>query len=169
MKVCRVIIKIKKQKINLNKYTKAELISKYKEFKSNKENNSKLDIIHKINFLIKINTYLSKIWDLMLTFKNIITKLTLISFFIKIFRKYRIFRRLWMLMNIIVITIFGISLLENLGIEHIQHLFNEIRFIISNIVDYFTNTHFYNYFTKLFSNNESDLTNKTTNKNWILD
>jgi hypothetical protein len=71
-------------------------------------------------------------------------------------------------LNTIIISIFGISLLENFGIEHIQHLFNEIRFIIGNIIDYLTNTHFYNYLTELFSNKEDNSSNEKTNQSGSL-
>lgn len=60
--------------MNLNKYTKAELISKFKklETKSNNSdnNNNKQSIF-------------SKLIELILTFKNILIKLTLISLLIK--------------------------------------------------------------------------------------
>lgn len=144
--------------MNLNKFTKAELISKLKQ------NNSKLDTSKKINFLIKINTYLSQLWDLLNTFKNIIAKLTLISFFIQIFRKYKIFRKLWLMLNTIVMSIFGISLLDNLGFEFLTHFFKEMKIITWNVVDYLTNTHFYQYLSKLLSS-EEETSNKSTNKN----
>lgn len=51
-------------------------------------------------------------------------------------------------------TIFGISLLDNFGIEFISNVFKEIKFIFSNTIDYLTNTHFYKYLTKLFSTKE---------------
>jgi hypothetical protein len=41
---------------NLKKYTKDELITKLQ-----KENNSKIDVNQKFNFLIQINTYLSQL------------------------------------------------------------------------------------------------------------
>ena len=134
----------------------SELISKLKELK---QNNSKTN---PNSILSHINSYLSQIWDLLNTFKNIITKLTLISFFIQIFRKYRIFRRLWVVLNTIVMSIFGISLLDNIGIEFLSNFIIEMKIIIGNIVNYLTNTQFYNYLTELFSNKPS---NETTNKN----
>jgi hypothetical protein len=144
--------------MNLNKFTKAELITKLKQIKSN---NSKLT---QNSILIKINSYFSQIWELIITFKNILIKLTLISFFIQIFKKYKIFRRLWKLLNSIVMTIFGISFLENFGMEYIQHLFYEIRFLIGNTVDYFTNTHFYKYLSDLFTENKTNPSSETINE-----
>lgn len=57
-------------------------------------------------------------------------------------------------------SIFGISLLENFCIEFINNLFKEIRLVTGNIVDYFTNTQFCLYLSKLFSRKE-ELTNHT--------
>jgi hypothetical protein len=51
-------------------------------------------------------------------------------------------------------TIFGISLLENSLMGTIQGIFSEIRFISANTIDYFTDTNFFQYLSKLFSKNE---------------
>jgi len=148
--------------MNLNKFTKAELISKFKklEHKNDSNNNNKNTIIN------QIKTYLSQILELLLTFKTILLKLTLISFFIKIFTKYRIFRRFWWILNTIVMFIFGISLADNFGTEFISNFFKEIKIIISNTVDYLTNTSFYTYLHKLFSKVE---TNENKSKTSLTD
>ena len=146
--------------MNLKKYTKAELISKFKMLES--KNGSKTN---PNSIWIKINSYFKQIWNLISTFKNLLFKLTLISLLIKIFNKYRIFLKLWKFLQTIVMSIFGISLLENFGIEHIQHLFNEIRFISANIVEYFSKTSFYNFLKELFSKKEDIPSSEPTNKN----
>ena len=69
--------------MNLNKFTKAELISKLKNNK--KEGNPNL-------IINQIKSYFNQLLDLILTFKNLLIKLTLIGLLIKIFKKYRIFR-----------------------------------------------------------------------------
>ena len=139
--------------MNLNKYTKAELINKFKKIESqiDSKNNNNLSIFNKI---IK--------W--IITIKNILIKLTLISFLIKIFKKYTLFRKIWTVLNTIIVTIFGISLLDNFGIEFLELFLREIRIVIGNIIDYLTNTHFYKYLTKLFSR-EDEASSKETNKN----
>jgi hypothetical protein len=74
--------------MNFKKYTKDELIRKLQSETSNlnnKQNNL---------FLIKFKNYFSQLLNLILKFKNILVKLTLISFFIQIFKKYKIFKRL---------------------------------------------------------------------------
>jgi len=131
--------------MNLNKYTKAELKQKILDYKNESNKNSSIN---------KINSYFSQVWDLFKLFKDILLKLTLISFILKILRKYSLFNRLWRILNTIVMTIFGISLLDNFGIEFISNFSKEIKFIFSNTIDYLTNTHFYKYLSKLFSTKE---------------
>jgi hypothetical protein len=144
--------------MNLNKFTKAELISKLNKTK-------KIDNINK-SILKQIKIYLSQFWDLILTFKDILVKLTLISFFLKIFKIYKLFRRLWLTLNTIVMTIFGISLMDNFGFEFIKNFLYEIKFISWNIIDYFSNTQFYQFLSNLFSEKEKEApSSKTTHEN----
>jgi hypothetical protein len=142
--------------MNFKKYTKAELISKIKSSQEKLDN--KFNNLNKIgkeySIIIQIKSYFSQIWELVLTFKNLLIKLTLISFFLQFLKKYRIFRRLWAILNTIVMSIFGISLFDNFGIEFISNLFKEIRNLSWNTVDYLTNTHFYKYLINLFNKNE---------------
>ena len=142
--------------MNLNKYTKAELISKlHKDSKKIQDSKSNQNTI-----LIQLNSYFTQIWDLIVVFKNILVKLTLVSFFIQIFKRYRIFRRLWTMLNTLVMSIFGISLLDNFGFEFIQNFLIEIRIITANIIDYFSKTHFYVYLSEIFKGSTKD-SNKT--------
>ena len=134
--------------MNWNKFTKAELISKLKNKTENKKDSN-------------INT--QSIWSTIITnlliLKNILLKITLIVTIIKIFKKYRFFRALWLTLNSIVMAIFGISLFDNFGIDFISKFLNEIRFITASIVGYFTNTHFYSVIAGLFSSKE-DISNQ---------
>jgi hypothetical protein len=65
-------------------------------------------------------------------------------------------------------TIFGISLFDNFGIEFISNLFKEIRNLSWNTVDYLTNTHFYKYLINLFNKNE-ELNNPSITDNNSMD
>jgi hypothetical protein len=69
---------------NLQKYTKAELISK---LKTKQIDNQK-------SFSEGIKIYFSQILNLIVTFKDLILKLTLISLIIGTFKKFRLFRRI---------------------------------------------------------------------------
>jgi hypothetical protein len=132
--------------MNLNKYTKAELISKISKFKEEK--------IERRSFFNRLKTYFSSYFNFLLKLKSIIGKLTLISFFIQLFRKYKILRWIWNLINTIVMSIFSISLIDSFAFEFISNFFAELRLITSNIIDYFSNTKFYTFLNKLFSNKE---------------
>jgi hypothetical protein len=72
--------------MNLNKFTKAELISKINKYKHDK--------IERRSFFNKFKSYLSSFLDFLLKLKGIIGKLTLITFFLQLFRKYSIIRRI---------------------------------------------------------------------------
>jgi hypothetical protein len=138
--------------MNLNKYTKAELISKFKKLDVKNENiNSNLN---KNSILSQIKSYFSQIWELILTFKNILVKLTLVSLLIQVFKKYKMFRKIWTVLNSIVLAIFGLSLLENSLMDFFKGIFTEIGFITVNILDYITNTNFFQYLSKIFYNKD---------------
>lgn len=134
--------------MNLNKYTKQELINKMKSLE-NKANQNKKSFIN----LVKI--YFSQIIELFLTFKNLLLKLTLISLIIQSFKRFRIFRRLWLIINTIVMGIFGISLFENSLFDFFGNILSEFRFISWNVIDYLTNTNFYQYLSNLISKNDT--------------
>ena len=61
-------------------------------------------------------------------------------------------------------SIFGLSLIDNLGFDFIQNLFFEIKNISWNIINYFNNTQFYQSLSNLFSNEDIPSSEKT-NKN----
>jgi len=84
----------------------------------------------------------------------------LISLIIKIFKKYSLFRRLWSIINTIIISIFGISLIDNFGFEFIKNFLWEIRVITYSIITYLINTQFYSFVASLFSSEEK-VTNPT--------
>ena len=118
--------------MNLNKFTKAELISKIKGFKNNPENQS------------KFFTYL-------LIIKSFIVKFTLLAFIIKFFKKYRLLRRIYLIINTIVMSIFGISMLDFYGLSFISAFLTEISSITGNIINYLSNTRFYSYLAGLLT------------------
>lgn len=134
-------------KNNYQKFTKSELISKLKWTESKVDSN-------KNSISNQIKSYFTQILNLLYVFKDILIKLTLVSFFIQILKRYRIFRRLWIMLNTIVMTIFGLSIIDNFGFEFISNILLEFKFITSNIVDYLTNTKFYSYLRNLFSKKE---------------
>ena len=132
---------------NLKKFTKAELISKLSKINPKKSDSS---IENKVNN----QSIWARIIELLLIIKKTLWQITLIVTVIKIFKKYRFFRALWMALNSVVMTIFGISLLDNFRIDFISKFLNEIRFVTASIVEYFTNTYFYSVIAGLFTSKE---------------
>ena len=130
--------------MNLNKFTKAELINKFKKLEN--ENSNK-------TYLIK--TYLIKFLNYILLFKNFLLKITLITLIIKIFKKYSLIRRLWTIINTIIVSIFGISLIDNFGFKFVSDFLTEIRFITYSVINYLSNTQFYSFIAGLFSAKEN--------------
>src|SRR5579859_6118375 len=105
---------------NINKYTKAELISKIKGLKSENTNNNSSLFTNLMNFL--------------LLFKSFILKITLIALIIKVFKKFSIFRRILSFFNLILFSIFGISLIDIYEIEILSNF-------LHNILDVFSKLH----------------------------
>jgi hypothetical protein len=89
---------------NLTKLTKAELISKLNGLKQNNNN----------------PTFFSKTLEYILLFKGFILKFTLLAIIFKFFKKYSIFRRIYVIINTIVMSIFGISMLDFYGLSFIS-------------------------------------------------
>jgi hypothetical protein len=112
--------------MNLKKYTKAELISQIKGFKNNPNAQSKL-------------------LDYLNIIKSLILKFTFLALIIKVFKQFKVIRRLWLIINTIVMSIFGISMMDLYGLSIFSALFAEISQITGNIINYLSNTKFYNY------------------------
>nr|YP_009487263.1 hypothetical protein [Russula foetens]AWB36165.1 hypothetical protein [Russula foetens] len=125
--------------MNLNKFTKAELISKFKKLDNKNSNNSNKQ------------TFPQNIFNYLVLFKNTLYKLTILTLLIKTFKKYSIIRRIWLFINSIVMAIFGISVLDFYGLSFLASFYTELTSIVGNIVNYLTNTHFYNVLAGLFS------------------
>jgi hypothetical protein len=140
--------------MKLQNYTKAELISKLNKIKNDK-------IEQKSSIINKLKSYLSKLIELIINFKSILLKITLLTFFMKIFRKYRIFRRIWTILNSIIVSIFGLSLIDNFGFDLVNKVIFEIKYISYSMVDYLTNSQFYKYLSDLFNKNDEIQSNKT--------
>lgn len=86
---------------NLNKFTKAELISKFKGLENKNSNPS----------------IFTKIFSYILLFKNLILKITLITFIIKWIKNYSIIRKIWHVISTIASTLLGISFIDIYGFD----------------------------------------------------
>jgi hypothetical protein len=128
--------------MNWNKFTKAELISKLNKINKLESKNSNVN---------NSNTALfSRILDIISYFKRLIFKITLISIIIKTFKRYSLFTKVLRFANWIILTIFGISLIDNFNLD----FFKEIRYVLAGIITYLSNTHFYSFMVSLFNHKE---------------
>jgi hypothetical protein len=125
--------------MNLNKYSKAELISKI----------NKLDVKKEISKEKSIT-----IWDILLKLKFWILSLTIIGILSNVFKKYKSIRAVLKLANYIILTMFGMSLFDAFGLGIIIKFFNESRLIFGSIIAYLTDSTFYIWLMKMFNISE---------------
>lgn len=109
--------------MNLNKLTKAELMLKLKKLQ---DKTNKSGIIAKL-----------------LLFKSLILKITLIAIIIKTFKRYSILRKIWTVINTIIVSIFGISFMDIYGIN-----------FFSKILDTLRSTYIYSWFMAFFDSKQ---------------
>jgi hypothetical protein len=111
---------------NLNKYTKAELIGKFKRLNNQNSNQNQ-------STLIKIVEYI-------LHFKSLILKITLIGFIVRWIRKYSLVHKFWHIFRWIASGILGISLIDIYSLD---------------VISWFKETNIYKWYSELFSSKES--------------
>jgi hypothetical protein len=112
--------------MNLNKLTKAELMLKFKKLQEATQSSKNTGIIAKL-----------------LLFKSLILKITIIAILIKTFKRYSILRKIWTVINTIIVSIFGISFMDIYGIN-----------IFSNILDTLRSTYVYSWFMAFFDSKQ---------------
>lgn len=128
--------------MDLNKYTKAELISKLEsKIDSNK---SKID-------LNKTKDKSPTIMEVIIKFKGWLLSLTFIANLMKVFKNYKSIRAFLKLANYVIWTMFGYSIMEAFGLSFILKLFVELKYIFGAIVVYLTDSTFYRYLTRVFN------------------
>ena len=125
--------------MNLNKFTKQELIERFKKLQNkstnkNGDNNSNNQSI--FNSIISIIS----------NFKVLLLKITLLAFLIKIFKKYSLLRKVWTITNWSILSIFGISVMDIYGIG-----------LIKDFIDTLRNNSIYTWFSHLLNNKPIDV------------
>lgn len=125
---------------NLNKFTKAELISKLrsKDLKIN-------EVIIKTSIIERIKTWSIKIWEFIVKIFNILMKISLIRLAFKSIKHYSLIKKFWKVINASIIGIFGISVFDNLGWPIFSECWGEIKLLTWRTTDYLTSTRFYNW------------------------
>jgi hypothetical protein len=150
--------------MNLNKFTKAELISKLEVLKSKGIEKSKSND--------KINTQPSlTIWDILNKIKILIISLSFIQILLRLFKNYKSIRAILKLANYIIVTMFGVSLLEAFGLGFLVKILGELKYIFGAVVTYLSDSTFYNYLMKMFNVTEEkgsvrDIYKKPVETDW---
>lgn len=126
---------------NLNKLTKAEIINKFRKLENNNSNKPNKSIF-------------TSILETILQFKSFLLKITFITVLIKTLKRYSFFQRILRFTNWVILSIFGISLVDNFGFDFITHFFDEFRLVLSAIALYLTNTQFYSFVASIFTTKE---------------
>lgn len=134
--------------MNLNKYTKAELISKLKnkETKTNNVTVSKTNNIfeNKEEPLLPIlKSYFYEYLKIINIIKKYFLQLTLIGLIITIIRRFKFLKIILYLMESVTMFIMGLFTIDIWGYEYLKFIF-----------DYFRDSKFYHFLEKLFSNHE---------------
>jgi len=123
--------------VNLNKLTRDQLIELIKKIESQNSRKTKESLFQRfIKFLI--------------IYRDFVLKLTIVALTVKIFRKYSILKRIWRIFNSIIMSIFGISMLDIYGTDIFYNFFKELYSVGGNIVDYLSKTHFYSILRNFF-------------------
>jgi hypothetical protein len=150
--------------MKLQKYTKAELISKLENIRKERLENSKLvenesdsKISNKSEVSINKNKNTSdQIFDILIKVRNLFLSLSVIAIFTRVFKNYKSVRAVLKLANYIVLAIFGISIFEAFGLGFLVKFFNELRYVFGGVIAYLTDTSFYNYMIKMFNVSDND-------------
>jgi hypothetical protein len=163
--------------MNLNKYTKAELISKLgSKIDTNKSkidsNNSKIDSndINKLkNELDKLKNNLDNskslsIIDIIIKFKVWILSLAIVAVLSKIFKNYKSIRAILKVANYIILTMFGFSIYEAFGFGFLVKLLGELKYIFGSIVAYLSDSTFYKFLMTKFNVAEENISIRTDYK-----
>jgi hypothetical protein len=138
--------------MNLNNLTKAELISKINKDANKKEmltsentNPIKKEKVSSETKLKKDTNNTSKFLEIFRLFKNLILSLTIIATLNKLFKNYKTVRSILKLANYIILSIFGISMLDAFGLGFIVKILGELKYIFMSVITYLSDTTFYNY------------------------
>ena len=131
--------------MNLNKFTKAELISKIKD--QNLLNHKLIDKVQNLDPIEKESVkkswyknfidYLSEILKLFSLLKDLFFKLTFISILIRIITKYTWIKKIFQIIRRIFLIVFGTTFLDEIGAgEYFKHFWASIIEIFKDIFSF---------------------------------
>ncbi len=129
--------------MNLNKLNKDQLINKIKDQENVMSSNS---------FWSQIIQIIKHFRNLILGLKGLFMKITLLSLIIKYFRKYKFIRKILLFFNWIILSLFGISIIDIYDSNLVLYLIESIR-----------STHLYKVLIEIIENKVEKIENKMEN------
>jgi len=130
--------------------TKTELVEKFKELSSSKSlkdlKNNKDKNEDKITTKELLNSYFLRLLAFILKFKNLITKIALFSILIKYFRKIKIMKITFRIINYIFLSTFGIFITDIYGLKEI---IAQIEYYWMEYVNFIHESKIYKLFVKI--------------------
>jgi hypothetical protein len=104
------------------------------------------------------------IWDILNKLKIWILSLSFIAILSKIFKIYKSIRTFLRIANYIILTMFGISILEAFGLGFIAKFLMEMKYMMGAVIAYVTESTFYSYLMRLFNVHEEEQSLRRTYK-----
>lgn len=128
--------------------TKTELVERFKELSSSKSLNELKKEEKQISQKDLLKSYYLKILSFLVRFYEVLIKISLFTFFIKYFRKIKLMRFIWTIINSIFLSTFGIVFSEVYGFKEI---FNYVEHYWMEYVNFIQDSKFYKILVKLFN------------------
>ena len=154
---------------NLEKFTKAELISKLEKLNKKELQNSIKSENSKSEVSKSVKNEPIKIWDLILEilskFRSLFLSLSVVAILIRIFKNYKSIRAILKVANYVILALFGMSLYEAFGLAFIVKIFGEIKNISTAVMVYLTESTFYQYLGSIFNISKEDQSVRDKYKN----
>jgi len=132
--------------IKLENLKKSELIDKIQEIDSKKH--LEKSTINKLSLIDITRIYNKKLSILLFKMFTYLSKLTLVSFFIKILFKFKLIRFIWILFSSFITFVFGLAYSEIYGFKVI---FDGITEYYSFLIEYIHCSKYYQILTRIFS------------------
>lgn len=131
--------------------SKTELVEKFKNLSSSKSlkdlKDKKDNIKEKITIKDFLKSYYSKTSAFIFKFKNLITKIALFAILIRYFRKFKLLRFIFKIINYILLSTLGIFISDIYGLKEI---IAEIEYCWMNYVNFIHESKIYKSLIKIF-------------------
>jgi len=128
--------------------SKTELVEKFKELSSSKSLNELKKEDKQISKTDLFKSYFSKTLAFFLKFNSILIKITLFTIIISYFKRFKLMRFIWSIINFVLLSMFGIALSDVYGFKEI---FEYIKYYWMEYVNFIHENKFYKILVKIFN------------------